>query len=336
MYNSERSKRLEIKDLDDLLKRTTEYDIYARYLGTFKIGSIYNSPLRKDKNPSFGVFYSKRTGRLLYKDLATGESGDVVKFVSSVTGTTGYINTIYKIMEDLNITNRTKLIATKPNYESEEVNIAIVRQSYTTTDNEYWNRYRIRKQTLNLYKVFSIKYYLCNGIVRGTYSTENPMYAYKVNEGFKIYRPLASKFTKWRNNLTPNDIQGYEQLPENGDLLIITKSLKDVMVFKEMGYNAISPSSETAFLSDDQLKAISKRFKRLLVCFDRDVPGIQNMRKIKRKTGLDGFLVHKKFKSKDLSDAVELNGFDTVKKWLTKELNNEQKNNKVVENNDVQ
>ena len=36
--------------LDWILSRVSEYDIYAAYIGNFKVGMIYNSPLRKDKN----------------------------------------------------------------------------------------------------------------------------------------------------------------------------------------------------------------------------------------------------------------------------------------------
>lgn len=44
------------------------------------------------------------------------------------------------------------------------------------------------------------------------------------------------------------------------------------------------------------------------------------MRKISKKTGLNGFLVHKKFQSKDISDAVKYNGFEVIKNWLNKTL----------------
>jgi DNA primase len=64
------------------------------------------------------------------------------------------------------------------------------------------------------------------------------------------------------------------------------------------------------------LKAILRRFKRVLVCFDRDVAGVKYLRKISLKTGLEPILVHKKFKAKDISDAIKLNGFETIKKWL--------------------
>ena len=165
--------------------------------------------------------------------------------------------------------------------------------------------------------------YLDNDIVEFTFKiTNNRDNSITLNSdnNFKIYRPLADKYTKWRNNLTPYDIQGYEQLPKKGDLLIITKSMKDVMCLYEMGYTAISPASESTFLTPDVIDALKLRFKRILICFDRDVPGVKNMRKISLKTGLNGFLVHKKFKSKDISDAVKNNGFDIVKNWLKETL----------------
>lgn len=316
MYDSKRAHKTKAITLDYILSRVSEYDIYARYLGQFKIGYIYNSPFRQDKNPSFGIFRSKKTGKLLFKDHGNGLCGDVIKFVQEFTGITNYNDLLNQIVKDLNIKNNTVLKSTKEQEKSEETVIGVVRQDFTDTDKKYWEQFGITTDTLKKYNVSSIKYYLCNGIVKGIYKEENPMFAYKVYDRFKIYRPLGDKFTKWRNNLTEYDIQGYEQLPESGDLLVITKSMKDVMCLREMGYNAISPSSESTFIPDKVLEVLKKRFKHILLCFDRDVPGIKSMRKISLKTGLNGFLVHKKFKSKDISDAVKNNGFDIIKNWL--------------------
>ena len=96
--------------------------------------------------------------------------------------------------------------------------------------------------------------------------------------------------------------------------------MKDVMCLYEMGYTAISPASESTFLTPDVIDALKLRFKRILICFDRDVPGVKNMRKISLKTGLNGFLVHKKFQSKDVSDAIKNNGFEVIKNWLKETL----------------
>lgn len=325
MYDKRRIKKPQNLTLDWILSRVTEYEIYSHYIGQFKVGAIYNSPFRTDRNPSFGIYYSKRANCLLFKDHGTGECGNIVKFVSLYTGKTDYQEILQDIVDRLKITNNTKLDSTKQYTPTGETVIGVVRQPWTLADIDYWSMFNISKKTLEKFNVSSIKYYLCNGIVKGVYKDTNPMYAYKVFNNFKIYRPLADKYTKWRNNLSQDDIQGWEQLPKKGDILIITKSLKDVMCLYEMGIPAISPSSESTFISDAALEALKKRFKRILVCFDRDSSGVRNLRKISLKTGLEPILVHKKFKAKDISDAIKLNGFEEVKQWLENELKKKEK-----------
>lgn len=309
--------------LDWILSRVTEYDIYAAYIGNFKVGMIYNSPLRKDKTPSFGCFYSRKTKQLLFKDHGTGQCGNVIKFIELYTGITNYSDILKDIVEKLKITNDTQLVSSKQYIPSTETVIGVVRQEFTETDINYWKQFNISVETLRKFGVSSIKYYLCNGIVKSIYKEDNPMYAYKVYNHFKIYKPLADKYTKWRNNLTELDIQGFKQLPKTGDILIITKSMKDVMCLYEMGIPAISPSSESTFIPDKILEQLKKRFKRIIILFDRDSSGCKNSIKIWNKYKLNPLFINKSFKSKDISDAIKNNSFDIVKEWIIKEINNE-------------
>lgn len=322
MYSRKRAKLPDNITLDWILSKVTEYDIYAKYIGQFKVGMIYNSPFRKDKNPSFGIYYSKRTKQLLFKDHGTGECGNVIKFVSLFTSKTEYNDILSDIVDKLNITNNTKLVSSKQYIPPTETVIGVVRQEFTDIDINYWKQFNISINTLKKFNVNSIKYYLCNGIVKGTYKRENPMYAYKVYNNFKIYRPLADKYTKWRNNLTDYDIQGYEQLPQKGDILFITKSMKDVMCLHEIGYPAVSPSSESTFLPKDVLEQLKTRFKRIIILFDRDVAGVKRSRKLSRETGLEAMFINKKFKAKDVSDAVKANSFEEIKNWLNETIKN--------------
>ena len=322
MYSRKRAKLPDNITIDWILSKVTEYDIYAKYIGQFKVGMIYNSPFRKDKNPSFGIYYSKRTKQLLFKDHGTGECGNVIKFVSLFTGKTEYSDILSDIVDKLNITNNTKLVSSKQYIPPTETVIGVVRQEFTDVDINYWKQFNISINTLKKFNVNSIKYYLCNGIVKGTYKRENPMYAYKVYNNFKIYKPLADKYTKWRNNLTDYDIQGYEQLPQKGDILFITKSMKDVMCLYEMGYPAVSPSSESTFLPKDVLEQLKTRFKRIIILFDRDVAGVKRSRKLSRETGLEAMFINKKFKAKDISDAVKANNFEEIKNWLNETIKN--------------
>lgn len=322
MYSRKRAKLPDNITLDWILSKVTEYDIYAKYIGQFKVGMVYNSPFRKDKNPSFGIYYSKRTKQLLFKDHGTGECGNVIKFVSLFTGKTEYNDILSDIVDKLNITNNTKLVSSKQYIQPTETVIGVVRQEFTDVDINYWKQFNISINTLKKFNVNSIKYYLCNGIVKSTYKRENPMYAYKVYNNFKIYRPLADKYTKWRNNLTDYDIQGYEQLPQKGDILFITKSMKDVMCLHEMGYPAVSPSSESTFLPKDVLEQLKTRFKRIIILFDRDTAGVKRSRKLSRETGLEAMFINKKFKAKDVSDAVKANSFEEIKNWLDETIKN--------------
>ena len=307
--------------LKDLLDRVSDYDIYAYYLGAFKPGKLMNSPLRPDdKIPSFAIFPSK-TGDLLFKDHGTGEAGNALKFIKLYKG----ITTREELEKELlRIVRKMNPMSgeVKPKYvktvESGLTDIGIVRQPFTDIDKAYWKQFHISIDTLKRYNVFSIKYFLCNNIVRGIYKNDNPMYAYKVYDRFKIYRPLASKYTKWRTNLSTRHVQGLEQLGLSGKLLIITKSLKDVMCLYEMGFDAIASASETTFIPEDILKGLRKKFKRIIILYDRDAAGMQNARQYSKQYKLDAIFVHKKFKAKDLSDAVKTNGFSVVKEWLTK------------------
>lgn len=306
--------------LRDLLEKVDDYDIYAYYLGSFKPKILMNSPLRPDdKIPSFAIFPSK-TGDLLFKDHGTGEAGNALKFVKLISG----IQTreelekeLLKIVRRMN-PNQTIRSTTREYVSSSVTDIGIVRQPFNTIDKQYWKQFHIGTDTLKKFNVFSIKYFLCNSVVRGTYKETSPMYAYKVYDKFKIYRPLASKYTKWRTNLTNRHVQGLAELPQGGgDLLIITKSLKDVMCLYEMGYYAIAASSETTFIPDDILQSLRSKWKYIVILYDRDRTGMLRAREYSKKYGLDAIFVHKKFKAKDISDAVKNNDFYTVKEWLS-------------------
>ena len=291
--------------LESLLTKVTEYDIFAKYIGDFRIGNVYNSPLRDDSNASLGIFVSNRDNVLLYKDLSTGDCGNVVKFVKKLKGLTTYKETLEEIAKDLNIYSMTAELKHRKIYEPKSKDISVVRKPFNHIDLDFWAKFYISKETLDLFKVASISKYVLNGIVKAEYAKDNPMYCYKVFNKFKIYRPLDTKSNKWRGNLGSLDIQGFEQLPESGELLIITKSLKDVMTLHELGYVAIAPASESVIIPDIAINTLKRRFKRIIVFYDRDRTGMQFTRKMVRLHAFEFMFINKKHKQKDISDFVK-------------------------------
>lgn len=72
-------------------------------------------------------------------------------------------------------------------------------------------------------------------------------------------------------------------LPESGDYVVITKSLKDVMVLYEFGIPAIAPISENCYLTEAQHAKLVRRFKHVVLLYDNDRAGKYNAIKFYRK-----------------------------------------------------
>jgi len=319
--------------LDKILTKLDPYDIYAFYIGKeVKLNKPINSPLREDKNPSWTLFKA-RSGDLMYKDFATGESGNVVHLVKSMFNLT-YFKALERIWADMMTGNKLKNGITRPKEERVnkiETELTVKRKYFTQTDDEYWGQFRICRETLKLFNVTPILMYWHNSVQGAiTYSKDSPMYAYKVFDKFKIYKPYAKyKKDKWRNNCGSYDLQGLEQLPESGDLLIITKSLKDVMVLYEHGYVSVSPQSEISIIPTPLMEHLKTRFKKIIVFFDYDAGGIKGAETLCKKHDLPKVFIDKHYLEiygiKDISDfAKEMSEQKTIE--LLKELFDGEKN----------
>ena len=79
---------------------------------------------------------------------------------------------------------------------------------------------------------------------------------------------------------------------------------------------------QSTFLPKDLLEQLKTRFKRIIILFDRDVAGVKRSRKLSRETGLEAMVINKKFKAKDISDAVKANNFEEIKNWLNETIKN--------------
>lgn len=304
----------------DILSKISMEALFKKYIGNFKIGKAYNSPLRDDDNPSFGLFISKKDNQLLYKDLATGDCGDAFKLIKQIKGINSNFELYKYIYEDLNLATNAELSSSKKQLVYRRTDIAIKRRKLNESDINYWGSFGITEKTLRLFKVNAISELFINGVLKGKSTIDNPMYAYKIFDKFKIYRPLSTKIGKWFGNLSALDIQGYEQLPGYGNMLIITKSLKDVMVLYEMGYDAIAPPSESTDIPEVVINNIKNRFKKIVVLYDRDPAGMKFARRITSKWGFDFMFINKKYKTKDISDFVKAYSIEEAKEMLMQSL----------------
>ena len=132
---------------------------------------------------------------------------------------------------------------------------------------------------------------------------------------FKIYRPYNKVNEKWLTNCTITDIQGYEQLPNSGDLLIITKSLKDVMTLYSLGYTAIAVNSENTLIPKIIMSDIKKRFKKIIVFFDNDKSGIDGATKFCKEFSIPNMQTPEGG-AKDISDFIKAYNITKTLKFI--------------------
>ena len=299
-----KTKKYSTKDIalslseEEIYKRITQEEIYRYYIGDYYVNSVMSAPYREDRNPSFVLYYGDN-GNLLWYDFGRKKSGGLIKLLILMFNIS-YRQALEEIDSSLNlgILNKTKQsIIRFPEYknkkrETREVELSVIRQPFNYQDKEYWSRGGISRKTLEIFGVTSTNKVYLNGRPIWKHVDNNPIYSWKEKGKLKCYRPLSKdKKRKWITDCKQSIIQGYTQLPEKGDLLIITKSLKDVMVYYEIDIPAIAPQGEYILISEEVMNDFKKRFKRIITNFDNDETGINLSKQYKDLYGIDYFLL---------------------------------------------
>jgi len=263
-----------------VLDKVDPEQIYKKIIGIDRVGQITLSPFREEKNPSFSL-YRNKSGVLCWKDFSSGESGDCITLVMKLNGVDfkgalDIITNMFNLSLDQPLSNykyyKERFIAS---FIKRNKPIQITPRPFKWVDFNLWGQYGITVKTLKKFNVCVCNEVYLDGKLCMQYSNSNPVYAYKYDNRYKIYRPNASnKKYKWLNNTNSEiDISGFKQLPETGALLIITKSLKDVMVLYELGYNSIAFQSESQHIPKEVLSGLQQRFTEVILFYDNDEPG---------------------------------------------------------------
>lgn len=306
----------ELISRDDLLMYTSQEQIYSHYLGE-KVDSlgVFHSPLREDNIPSFALYFHRvERGVLMFKDFATGDSGDFVVMVMKMFNLS-YYEALWKIAYDMNITNmNVQANRAVGNYtkivQKEKVDLGVKLRPWELRDKIYWSSFGIKKSTLKKFNVHPICYVFYNN---AAVKAHNYAYVYVESKDgsttYKIYQPYEAKNRKWINNANYTVHQGYTQLPIVGDLLIITKSLKDVMALHDaIGISSVGLQSESVMMKDSVMEEYKSRFKKVICLFDNDEAGKKLSVSFTERYNVPHIFVPELPKVTDFSDLVKAVG----------------------------
>ncbi len=306
---------------EEVLKRVSPFLIFDRYLGKYELGKVMNSPFRKDSKPSFSIFEG-RGGKIRYLDYASGDGGDCFDFLIKLYNCT--FNECLAILNaDFNLglksSDAIPTSRTFPQVETPRKREALIQvkvQPFTTYDLEYWEKYEITQEDLKRFNIYSVEMFWVNKTYVNKSSLKNPIFAYffKESKHLKIYSPLSSnKAFKWISNTSREDIQGIENVDYSKKSIILTSSLKDVIVLNKCGWNAIAMSSEGAKPSQFVMEILEK-FENIYVLYDNDDPGKLFSENIKSIIPRIQILEIPDLNTKDPSDWVEKYSLDSLKK----------------------
>ena len=301
-----------------------EEDIFSYYLGDLEVNSKVCSPVRKDNVPSFQLKYSK-TGNLYWVDYGMVQKNfDSIELVAQMFGLSRE-EAIEKIWQDMVEDYGLDNLEPAKFLKKETVPYTLEVQPLRYWELSFWKKFFITEETLEKYNVKSLK---------GLYREEDllissekrfPTYVYlfprQSSLAFKTYRPNGDIW-KWRGQDNSDIIEGWEQLPKTDSKLIITSSLKDVMVLSQLGYSSCAPSSENSHgVLLKRKEEINSRFKEVSILFDSDPPGIKAAQYLSSETGWKFFHIPTFLKAKDPSDLVKnYKSIVPLQKFLNKRL----------------
>lgn len=281
----------DIKSLspEQILDEVTQEEIFQLFLDKEVIIDKevkYLAPYRNDKEEN--CYFERYNDKVYFIDFATiPQSINCFSFVMKCTGK-NFIGVLELIAKELNLGTGNKsvkkLTAQKENItvELNEIKkdrpITYLPRNFNSKDKQFWGKYNISRANLEEDKVIPISMYQSTTRFDKTFTITVFDLAYAYTEfpsgKVKIYRPKGDKLSKWFTNCTQNDVGGTG--PDEGDLLLITKSYKDYRVVKNMGINSRWFQNEGMFPSITIVKNLVKGFKRVVIWFDNDDTGIRN------------------------------------------------------------
>ncbi len=314
----------DILHTDVILNKISEYDIFKYYCPNFiQLTKKFCSDLRKDNKPSVSIVNFH--GNLLYKDFGHPDHTFNCFGYIQKKFNLNFTESLIKISNDFNLKlapSNGLLTYNKPilyNKKIENKKVTIIRKkrrAWKKKDAEFWLKFGINKEILSIFAVEPIDYYWIN---ENRFSCKTITYAFRFGNKFKIYAPYEQDI-KWFSNTNKEIIQGYKQLPEKGNVLYITSSLKDIMCLYAMELRGIALQSEMQIPSKVQMQMLLNRFDKVVIFYDNDTPGQAMAEKICREYQLDNLYIPSDWGAKDVSDAIAVHGFSKVKQFIYEKI----------------
>lgn len=370
-----------------ILSKVSQVTIFSTYLNLsdkivqycIDTGELICSPIRDDVHPTCGFRYDNK-GKLKFRDFAGYFWGDCFDIVALIMG--GIYNKQYDISnredfvkvlrhitftfkdifygqeKDINLINEinTGIVAIK----HKKPNIELVVRNWNEYDKEYWGKFGVPLQYLNINFIYPVEQYYINRKINPEpkyfYNANDPCYGYCLGQdrsgvyNIKLYFPNRNKtVTRFITNC--NHLEGIYNLDKTDyDIIVITKSTKDRVslgaailrinslyggVDKKVG--VINIPHETYKLRQNEFDWLKGKLSdrgKIVSLMDNDSTGKHEAIWLRNNYQITPLLIPVIYCAKDFAELVSKHKFDEVvnliKQTINYIFNYERKNNKLT------
>lgn len=370
-----------------ILSKVSQVTIFSTYLNLsdkivqycIDTGELICSPIRDDIHPTCGFRYDNK-GKLKFRDFAGYFWGDCFDIVALIMG--GIYNKQYDISnredfvkvlrhitftfkdifygqeKDINLINEinTGIVAIK----HKKPNIELVVRNWNEYDKEYWGKFGVPLQYLNINFIYPVEQYYINRKINPEpkyfYNANDPCYGYCLGQdrsgvyNIKLYFPNRNKtVTRFITNC--NHLEGIYNLDKTDyDIIVITKSTKDRVslgaailrinslyggVDKKVG--VINIPHETYKLRQNEFDWLKGKLSdrgKIVSLMDNDSTGKHEAIWLRNNYQITPLLIPVIYCAKDFAELVLKHKFDEVVNLIKQTINYisnyERKNNKLT------
>lgn len=370
-----------------ILSKVSQVTIFSTYLNLsdkivqycIDTGELICSPIRDDVHPTCGFRYDNK-GKLKFRDFAGYFWGDCFDIVALIMG--GIYNKQYDISnredfvkvlrhitftfkdifygqeKDINLINEinTGIVAIK----HKKPNIELVVRNWNEYDKEYWSKFGVPLQYLNINFIYPVEQYYINRKINPEpkyfYNANDPCYGYCLGQdrsgvyNIKLYFPNRNKtVTRFITNC--NHLEGIYNLDKTDyDIIVITKSTKDRVslgaailrinslyggVDKKVG--VINIPHETYKLRQNEFDWLKGKLSdrgKIVSLMDNDSTGKHEAIWLRNNYQIIPLLIPVIYCAKDFAELVSKHKFDEVVNLIKQTINYisnyERKNNKLT------
>lgn len=315
-----------------ILDEVSEESLLEFYTGISQCPSVVSSPLRIDKHPSFGVYYS--TNGIDFIDYASGESGSLIDLLKLKLNL-DLDSLKIRIIKDLNeIKNIDKYIIrqNKDTYTSRQKDSKSIKtraslnvkvRDWEEHDLKFWESFGISIEWLKFGNIFPISHVFLNN---SRYPADKYAYCFvEFKDGIttlKVYQPYSDK-QKWLNNHGPSVWDLWQQvMSTNSDKLIITSSRKDALcLWANTGIPSTSLQAEGYLPKPHVVSILTDKFPTIYCFYDNDFNKPKNYgreygKKLSELYEFKQLEIPEEYHSKDPSDLYKNHGSKEFNKVL--------------------